>query len=301
VVDENRLYSVALELVATQNATLPAAMGRQVHALFLCLIRQFDSALNARLHGEPNYRPFTVSTLRGGDVQGNRLVLCKGQSYYLRVTLLDSGAIWEGLQRHFLEASPIYVSLDAIPLRLNRILMTPAAVPVGWIGSTDWNTLAMSPPAHSSFTMHFNSPTAFSLGEHQFELFPKPQFVWGSLLRTWNRYAPECFRIEKQRLQEVLTRHVTITSRALRTQTLHFPTYVQKGFVGRCSFQVEEGQPLAEIAALTAFAPYAGVGYKTTMGMGQTFITYETTKEDQISLPQTSSGIEIFSSYISSS
>jgi CRISPR-associated endoribonuclease Cas6 len=291
VVDGNKLFSVALELVATQNVTLPIAIGRQVHASFLCLVGQFDSALSARLHGEPNYRPFTVSLLRGGEVQEDRMVLCKGQSYYLRVTLLDGGAIWEGLQRHFLEASPIHMSLGTISLRLNRILMTPAAAPVGWIGSTDWNTLAMSPLAHSSFTMHFNSPTAFSLGEHQFELFPKPQFVWGSLLRTWNRYAPECFRIEKQRLQEVLARHVTITSRTLRTQTLYFPAYVQKGFVGRCSYHMEEGQPFAEIASLTAFAPYAGVGYKTTMGMGQTLVTYETTNEDRISLSRTNSRI----------
>jgi hypothetical protein len=54
-------------------------MGHQAHALFLDLVRQLDPALATRLHDESNYRPFTVSPLSGGRLEGASLVLRHGQ------------------------------------------------------------------------------------------------------------------------------------------------------------------------------------------------------------------------------
>lgn len=286
--ESNKLYSVTLEFVAMQHTMAPVTIGRQVHALFLNLVKQCDPALSTRLHNEPGYRPFTVSPLYRDASTGKRLEQRREQCYYLRVTFLDGGTLWECLQRHFLEASPIYASLNSTALRLNRMLTTSAADPLGWADSTDWSTLVVSPPLQHSFTIHFNSPTAFSLGEHQFDLLPEPRFVWGSLLRSWNRYAPACFTIDRQRLQSFLTRHITVTACALRTQTLFFSSYRQKGFVGRCTYLVEEDQPSAtDLASLTAFAPYAGIGYQTTMGMGQVTVRFASSpvEEDLPVLP----------------
>ena len=65
---KNFLYSVVLELSAANTATIPATMGHLAHGLFLDLVKQVDSALSARLHDEPGYRPFTVSPLSGAQV-----------------------------------------------------------------------------------------------------------------------------------------------------------------------------------------------------------------------------------------
>src|SRR5438128_5587508 len=90
----NYLYSVVLELSSITSCTIPASTGHQAHALFLDLIKQVDPALASRLHDEPNYRPFTVSTLNGVKVQNDMLFLHPDQLYRLRVTLLDGGVLW---------------------------------------------------------------------------------------------------------------------------------------------------------------------------------------------------------------
>jgi len=61
---------------------------------------------------------------------------------------------------------------------------------------------------------------------------------------------------------------VRVTQGDLQTHVVHFPNFVQKGFTGTCTYSFRD-EGVSELAILAAFAPYAGVGYKTTMGMGQ--------------------------------
>ena len=266
---KNLLYSVVLELSAANTATIPATTGHLAHGLFLDLIKQVDPDLSSRLHDEPGYRPFTVSPLGGAKVQGDSISLQPGQACRLRVTLLDGGQLWQNLSRCFLEVQPIILRLGAAEFKLNRMLSTPTADATGWAGFTDWQTLAMT-RARSTISIHFASPTAFSMGDRQFTLFPEPTLLWDSLLRVWNSYAPHILQIDKTALRAFIPHHVVVSDYTLHTATLHFPKYVQKGFVGTCSYLVrQEGKEAAQLSVLAEFARYAGVGYKTTMGMGQ--------------------------------
>jgi CRISPR-associated endoribonuclease Cas6 len=263
------LYSILLEFVVRHAADIPVTMGRLTHALFLNLVKQFDPALSRRLHNEPAYRPFTISSLSGGTRVGERFRLHHGQLCHLHITLLDGGALWHALQRHFLEAGPIGLHLGDANLQLTRMLSTPHTDLADRAGSTDWQTLVTLPAQHT-ITMYFSSPTAFSLSERRFALFPEPPLIWESLLRVWNRYAPAHMYMEKQGIREALRSHVAVTACALHTALLHFPAYVQKGFVGWCTYKLRTDEPLtARLTTLAAFAHYAGIGYKTTMGMGQ--------------------------------
>ncbi len=264
------LYSIILELSATSTTTIPASMGRQAHALFLDLVRQVDPALSSRLHGEPEYRPFTVSMLSGANIRDGKAFLQKGQLYRLRVTLLDGGHLWQCLSAYFLEARFITLQLDKAEFLLARVLSTPSADATGWAGYTDWQTLAATTP-RQSITMRFASPSAFSMGDRCFALFPEPILLWDSLMRSWNRYAPEVLRIDKLAMRDFVTRHVTVSDYDLHTTRLFFPKYAQKGFIGTCSYSIKEtnGEYAPQLTALAEFAQYAGIGYKTTMGMGQ--------------------------------
>jgi CRISPR-associated endoribonuclease Cas6 len=119
-------------------------------------------------------------------------------------------------------------------------------------------------------TMHFSSPTAFSLNKRQFGLYPEPILVWGSLVRDWNSYAPDDMKMDKQLIHAAVREHIAVTACMLHTEFLHFSGYVQKGFVGHCSYHVSADEPLAaQLTTLASFALYSGVGSKTTMGMGQ--------------------------------
>lgn len=264
------LYSIVLELSATSTTTIPASMGHQAHALFLDLVRRVDPALAARLHDEPEYRPFTVSMLSGANIRDGKAFLQEGQLYRLRVTLLDGGPLWQCLSAYFLEAGPITLLIDKAEFSLARVLSTPSADVTGWAGYTDWQTLAATAP-RNTITIRFASPSAFSMGDRCFAFFPEPILLWDSLMRSWNRYAPEVLRIDKLAMRDFVTRHVTVSDYDLHTTRLFFPKYAQKGFMGTCSYFIKEtnGEYAPQLIALAEFARYAGVGYKTTMGMGQ--------------------------------
>ncbi len=268
------VFSINFDLRPIKDATIPVSMGTKSHALFLNLVGQFNPALSARMHDELGYRPYTISPISGGKTVGERMNLRGGQPCHLRITLLDGGALWDALQVYFREAGPIYIHLDDADFRLERMHIAPSTDSSSWAGSAHWQTLAAL-PAQPTITMHFATATAFSLGERQFCLFPEPSLVWGSLLRTWNRYAPIRMHMEKQTIHESLGRHISVTACKLHHAFLHFPTYVQKGFVGRCTYHLNADQQLAEhLTTLAAFAQYAGVGYKTTMGMGQVYVEF---------------------------
>jgi CRISPR-associated endoribonuclease Cas6 len=272
------LYSLILELTATATVAVPALRGDHTHALFLDLVRQIDPDLSRRLHGEPDYRPFTVSLLTGAVTRNSLLQLQAGQPYCLRVTLLDGGPLWQRLSTHFLETTQITVRLDKAVLQLARVLSTPTADPSGWAGYTDWQTLSQRPaqmqPTRNHgerlLTLRFASPCAFSLSNRRFGLFPEPGLVWDSLMRTWNRYAPEVLRIEKEALRAFVSQHVTVNDYHLHTAKVVFSQYGQKGFQGTCNYLVRAvNDQASQVIALAEFARYAGLGSKTTMGMGQ--------------------------------
>lgn len=264
------LYSIVLELTATNQATLLATTGHQAHALFLSLVREVNPELAKRLHDEPNYRPFTVSPLRGGQIQGDKLLLKAGETCYIRLTLLDGGKIWECLGEQFLGGGSLQLRLGVATFRLERVFSTPTADPIGRAGFTSWQTLA-SVPARSHIRLRFLSPTAFNIGDKQFALFPEPAYVWDSFMRVWNNYAPEELKLAKPQLREFVTQNVLVSDYELRTTTHRFPNYLQKGFEGLCSYRIKqtELEVARQIAALAEFGQFTGAGYKTTMGMGQ--------------------------------
>lgn len=276
-----KLYATMLELQAEQNAILPAAMGRLVHAMFLTLIKDIDSSLFWKLHSDDHPRPFTLSLLQGGLHKEQQIFLHHTQCYHLRLTLLDGGEIWEQLRTYFLEAGPIVMTLGKAVLRLTRICSTPT--PDGWIGSTDWDTLA-TVASSRTISMTFISPTAFSLGSRQFELFPKPIHVWNSLLRSWNNHAPSQFKLEKEAIRHAVESHVGVVNAQIKTITLHFPGYTQKGFLGICTYVMPDNTYISSaLTSLAMLAPYAGIGYRTPMGMGQTQVSLASPLVESIS------------------
>lgn len=269
------LYSLVLELRACDTATLPSTTGHLTHALFFDMIAQVEASLAERLHNEQDYKPFTVSALLDARIRDGQIYIQADSVYRLRLTLLDGGEIWEHLTRLILEKRQLVLRLGKASFLVERLLSTTGSEPGGWAAHHTWQELASSSPQRC-FTLRFASPTAFSLGNRRFALFPEPLLVWDSLLRSWNRYAPELLHIEKTALREFVTSNITVADYALRTTTLHFPKFTQTGFLGTCTYLLKkehshshDDQTLLSVAALARFAHYAGIGYKTTMGMGQ--------------------------------
>ncbi len=180
------------------------------------------------------------------------------------------------------------------------------ALPTSWAGYDTYEALVeragaldLAMPAARTVGLLFRSPTAFSDGQQEWgkkmHLFPDPERVFDRLARLWNAFAPEAFALDVPALREYVAQWVAVSAYALETRSLHFDRHAQVGFVGRCSYALMERahptnttnrrnttaaanvpvtlgaglRPWQALHLLAAFAFYAGVGQKTTMGMGQ--------------------------------
>jgi len=275
--NSDMLYSIVLTLTPTRKTTVRVTMGHQAHAAFLRTVRESDPALAEVLHlPHMPIRPFTVSTLQGTPpARDGWIHLSPERTYWLRFTALYQ-PIFERFMARFLrgEGRPI-IRLGHAVLLIREILTTPGSHP--WAGYASWNDLAGKAEPHAEITLDFASPTAFGFGQQEWGkkvmVLPLPQTVFGSLVRSWNATAPIPLHIDRQELDEYLDEHVVVTRiENLRTRMLRFRNSLQVGFVGRVTYglMVEDKAIQTKLNALADFAFYAGVGMKTTMGMGQT-------------------------------
>lgn len=268
-------YSIVLVLSPVCEVTVRATMGHQAHAAFLHTLQQADPTLAAALHEPDLLKPFTVSPLQGTlPAHNGRLWLRPEETYWLRFTVLHS-SIFQRFMARFLQRSdrPI-IHLGEAELLIKEILTTPESHP--WAGYSSWTTLAEQAQPETELTLDFVSPTAFSFGQKdwgkQMIVLPEPTRVFESLARTWNNLAPAPVQVERSSLKTYLEEQVVIKRiEALNTQMLDFGKTRQIGFVGSITYGLMGANEIArtQLTMLADFAFYAGVGYKTTMGMGQ--------------------------------
>lgn len=118
-------------------------------------------------------------------------------------------------------------------------------------------------------TLSFNTPTAFkSRGEYQ--ILPTPRLILQSLINKWNACFPEC-PIEDEEGQglEAMSAGLICRSYCLRDRSYRIKGKAIPGFVGQLTLENKLTgfhRQLADV--LLIFAGYAGVGIKTTLGMG---------------------------------
>lgn len=164
-----------------------------------------------------------------------------------------------------------------------------------WCGHSSYRALVEKVRTHNqpsgekqTLRMHFASPTAFGRGQRaggkHLLLFPEPERLFDTLAHVWNAWAPDDLALDIQVLSSYIYDWVTVSDYQLYTRKMTFDTSPQEGFLGYCIYRFLEtmtrtaGQSLNVGANLTCrqvlcllgqFAFYAGIGYKTTMGMGQ--------------------------------
>jgi CRISPR-associated endoribonuclease Cas6 len=274
---EGMLYSIVLKLTPTRETTVRATMGHQAHAAFLRTMRESDPALAEVLHvPNPPARPFTVSPLLGvGRARDGKVRLSPEWDYFLRFTVLYP-PIYERFMARFLrsEGRPV-IHLGRALLLIKEILTTPGSHP--WASYISWNQLVAEARPEPEITLAFSAPTAFGFGQKEWGkkvvVLPEPDLVFGSLARSWNNLAPPPLQWDRDALLTYVGEHVVVKRlRGLGTQMLRFRRSPQIGFVGQVTYglMAENEAARCQLNALADFAFYAGVGMKTTMGMGQT-------------------------------
>jgi CRISPR-associated endoribonuclease Cas6 len=163
------------------------------------------------------------------------------------------------------------IRLQDISFAVEEVITMPRAD--GWTGYTTFAELRDQARDDRSIALCFYSPTAFSLGDthigKRFTLFPEPWRVFDSLCRKWNEFATAPF--DAKQVRAWVEANVWISKYTLHTEMLHFDRFSQKGFVGSVVYEIksDDAEMTRMVNALTDFALYAGVGYRTAWGMGQ--------------------------------
>jgi CRISPR-associated endoribonuclease Cas6 len=273
--DPGFLYSIVLRLHPLRETTIAATMGHQAHAAFLATVRRADRALAEVLHNAPlPVKPFTVSPLLGsGQAINGRILVHPERTYSLRFTVLYD-EIFQQFMRRFLQSDTRpTLHLGPAEFQIREVLVTPGSHV--WAGYTACTELVQQVEPARLINLRFTSPTAFSRntsdGKKRFLIFPTPEAVFDSLARTWNFWAPG-YAVDKRALRTALAERGMVAGYATRSRMLHFTQHPQIGFVGQVTFDLGylTAEQQRDCALLADFAFYSGVGYKTTMGMGQT-------------------------------
>jgi CRISPR-associated endoribonuclease Cas6 len=251
-------------------------MGYQAHGAFLKTVEASDEALAEVLHmpGMP-VRPFTVSMLHGTPrARNGRLHLSPRETYWLRFTTLLEPIFTRFMARFLHGQGRPVVRLGSAVLLIKEILATPEGHP--WAGYASWSELVREARPDDEVVLDFVSPTAFGFGQKDWGkkvmVLPVPEIVFGSLARSWNALAPSPFRVDRETLRAYLEEHAVIKRiEDLNTRVLRYRRAFHVGFVGRVTYglMADDEAVRSQINALADFGLYAGVGMKTTMGMGQ--------------------------------
>ena len=243
--------------------SLPTWLGRAAQAWLLNAVRQTAPDLADHLHRGQARRPYTVSVPRGGtDTPWLRITSASSD---LTAVLLDS-----------VLPNLAHLTLAGIPIAVTKIETQGHS----WAGRSDFETLAhdaFGSTQHNSPGFEFATLTAF----HQNGLsvpLPIPALVYGSLIQAWNNFSPVPLPV---RLDDFTQNYMSISRHRIATGRVSVAASEQHtGFKGTVNyiFLPQEKTPysadeyyqrLQTIEMLTSFAFYAGVGIRTTVGMGQ--------------------------------
>jgi CRISPR-associated endoribonuclease Cas6 len=262
------LASFVITLKISSDLTLPGLGGEALHGLFFEVLRGYNASFADRLHREVD-KPFSLSgMLTQHPMREGRLHLRPDSRVEFRLGLLTDEIIEHALAAFGgLAMSGTPVQLGNASARVEGLAFQPGTQLL--VRSTTYPALVQQASQESQVTLQFVSPTSFRAGDVQ-DILPKPERVFGSLLAAWQTFAPVPFDLA---LAEIFPL-IRVSAYELRTELIHFARYKVIGFRGQVTYtyprQVDAPTRQA-LNVLTDFAFFAGVGYKTTMGMGQVF------------------------------
>lgn len=247
------LLSVTFQCATPDRLELPRWTGHIVQAWFLGWLRAVNSELSTRLHDTPGRKPYTVSPIFDQSREG--------AAYGFRLTTLSN---------ELSEAVEPLLSGSPPDLRLGSTLYS---LSIACIARSSYEALvreaADQPPP---IILRFSSPTCFHSGGLDVPL-PLPSLVFASLIQAWDVFSPLPLPLQ---LSETVRAHVALARHQLHTERVVIPQHGSHvGFTGKVQFAFhkigtapDDLSSRALLSALLHYAAFAGVGVRTTAGMG---------------------------------
>lgn len=260
--------SAVVPLTACHSVDRRVFLGRECHALFLRRIASADVPLAEMLHRSQANKPFTVSAICMTGRYTGRPSIAKDADYWIRFTSLD-GRLTGRLLADVLPNLPDRITLGPAEFTVGTPIVDNGAHP--WSGQATPQTIADrwlgAERLPRQITLEAISPTCVRRIRREWVL-PTPAVVFDSLLRSWNVFGTPKFDGALTRLVEA---DVNVDWFRLHTERFRLGEAPIKGWLGKVTYRVfaEDRALRVLLNALADFAVYAGVGYKTTQGLGQ--------------------------------
>jgi CRISPR-associated endoribonuclease Cas6 len=303
-----RLYAMLLKLRPREAGTIMPFSGELVHGAWLKWIRAVAPDVSDMLHEGNKRRLFTCSSLQfplprarmlEAERQNTHMPVHPEKTYTIRITMLLS-KLFPLLYHTLMRGTGGNFSSEIATMRIGKreflleeVICTPGDSG-SWTGFTSIADLVACARARDmgsqfSLTLEFASLTAFhwidatdkTYGSHYARL-PLPKYIFPGLARRWQEIAPPDLAslIQKERLERYIEADgIIIEDYDLRPHEVHFVRHPQRGFLGKCTYQLRGPDeptlpeaPLSvrqQIFLLALLSFYTGIGYKTPMGMGQ--------------------------------
>lgn len=292
--EQGELFSILLRLHPIEVGWVSPSAGREAHAAFLDIVRQNDTDLADQLHQPNQRRPFTVGLVQGFNhltaaqleeaiTRNQKVQVSPGQVYWLRITILDT-AIFGVLFQHLITKPRTFIiRLGEARFEVSRLIGSPepGAAANSWAAYSSFGEMSTFTQVQREYAFEFATPTAFSMGQKSWgkvmNLLPEPAYVFESLAKQWEVFAPAHLHLTATGLNlrdfiNWCAESLIVACYRLETRYLPSNKFAQPGFQGTITYEVKRAQSSREARWLTPlahFALFSGVGYKTSMGMGQ--------------------------------
>lgn len=250
------LHALVVELGAAARGFMPPTLSRAIHAQVLTWLNLGSPEIATAIH-EAQDSPLCLSGLLGNRrPQGTQM----GDRFYFRIAFLD-GNLVQPLLKGFEAWGNQPLKFGRFPFALRGIYTLPGTHRLA--GAADYHVLAKMPVVSQDLTLSFLSPTSFKQSKNV-QPFPLPELVFGSLHRRWNVFAPEDLKWPG------IEWNAVVSAYDLKTRALKLEGGAEIGAQGWVKYRFLEAEQAKVATTLAHFAFFAGVGRKTSMGMGQT-------------------------------
>lgn len=262
------LSSFVIELETLEAIVLNGYGGEAIHGLFFEVLNNYSKKVAEYLHnGSNRQKPFSLSgILEKKPKTEGKIILESGEKASFRISILEEKLLPDTLAA-FGKALNLKTSLT---LGNGKILLKNIHYKEGqnlWVRSSLYPKLFEEAQPDDKIQFKFFSPTSFRIRGNQCTL-PGAYLIFGSLIDRWNSFSGITF--DKSFTEKLHT--IYPSQFKLKSEIVNFSNYKVIGFKGVLEYRLGKEFARKEkkiLNTLADFAFYSGIGYKTTMGMGQ--------------------------------
>lgn len=235
---------------------LTATHGIYAHAAIMSAISAIDAEAGRTLHDMKRHKRLTLAALHE-----------KGKQPALRLTFFtEAGLAYANKLINALAKNPT-LALGGLTCRVSGVDLSDQA----WAGVRTWSDFVVEKPS-ARLGFRFITPTAFTKkdkdGKRFMSVLPEPLDIFNGLSRRWKTWGgpPLAEGLE----DFIKSGGIVIASHWLSTLEFDDVKHPQIGFVGQVVYlcRTTDRAMLKTINGLAHIAPFVGVGYQTSRGMG---------------------------------